>query len=1236
MVRLRLRRSVRVLFMLGASTTIALILLLLALSFFNNSYECRPRIDRVCAYAPSWVSSWVEKRWSATETQRSVVLAFYMSCQSFVLHIAGLLFPPVDVTYGSRISRIFSSPSPMASRGSSGGGGTTTTTAPASSKRDDGSGLGHGLQHPAQDVLVDVTGDQSRRSRMGRACKPVVISSTTDGNNGDESVELVEALTSVPCDVEDINGDDETTCTSMTTDYDDAAVEVRPEGAIIETPVVPSWAVGGMNNMESNINQNEYEDPDVGMTIQVFPLDWIDDDNKYDSSHIQSMTSQYALGKVDGSVDHQRSLACVSPNYVSSDKVVEYQLVERIKTRLGLVDTHEYDYMYRPVLSLPESDFSPKDGSKEPEHGRGGDGGRSGKEEAPYHERYEWMDDRAFAGGSHGEVWHARRRCPSHYPDSDADPSTDDLKEGLNPCDDQRKLIMKRLKVEHGYDLLEAGLREVYFGELLSRSAGSSLLFTGYVDHFFREVPTLLRKASPSKHVELWIVFEDAGPSLRSYLYSPITSTTGDFVVYQHSSFWRRLRKEAVAAGRDRLSSALSIISGEQDKAPSTMNRQPPQQQYMGRRRSPKNQTVVVEGKALIKEVLKQILTSAAYLHRRGIIHRDIKPSNIMCTVERGMPMDAVGPHDQVVEGVDCRMGDFSSAVDEFTSSNMYASTKGPSAAEQTNEYAPPEALFGSSKAFDPVKPQSYDSWSIGVVALEMLLGTPNVFSVDQRTQALLTNKMQKQGASDEEIKRALYLAALSNFCIFVPTSSEHETRWPLQPGGPLASASMVKKKCDLHDFHSALRARDPLGLGFDSSSDQLLLLILGLLNWDPSQRLSASEALLHPYFLEDGIKPDNTSSILEADEHNALEPQALHPRVNMKTPTLEVTEFICPKCGKSFKDHNSCQQHARLRRHAQFCTFDRSRLPPCLNAHAMLPAHPTSGYCDIQGRRPTIEDFHTVHLHPNHQFLGVFDGHNGNLASKYAASLFYDQLVERISGIDEDIEKNKTAWKHEVQSEMTAAFEYLHNGILGAIARSPEGVMKSTGTTATVLFITNKAVILANVGDSRAIISNGVSAPTQLSIDHVASNKEEEERIESLGGFVSSVGGTPRVNGTLAVSRSLGDAHLASLLSRKPHVVAMSRDEIRQFCKTSEDARNRSTGSEDISSPCFMVIASDGLWDVMSNKEVSDMAVQVMNDFDMSHGISWEEGGAYQEAAQILTQEAYVRGSSDNIGVCV
>ena len=63
---------------------------------------------------------------------------------------------------------------------------------------------------------------------------------------------------------------------------------------------------------------------------------------------------------------------------------------------------------------------------------------------------------------------------------------------------------------------------------------------------------------------------------------------------------------------------------------------------------------------------------------------------------------------------------------------------------------------------------------------------------------------------------------------------------------------------------------------------------------------------------------------------------------------------------------------------------------------------------------------------------------------------------------------------------------------------------------------------------------------------------------------------------------------------------------------------------------------SADGLWDVMGNQEVNDMVLQVMDEFDPSHGITWEEGGAYQEAAQMLTHEAYIRGSLDNIGVCV
>lgn len=195
--------------------------------------------------------------------------------------------------------------------------------------------------------------------------------------------------------------------------------------------------------------------------------------------------------------------------------------------------------------------------------------------------------------------------------------------------------------------------------------------------------------------------------------------------------------------------------------------------------------------------------------------------------------------------------------------------------------------------------------------------------------------------------------------------------------------AKVVKDSCTLRDFHNALRARDVLGIGFDKSTDLLLHLIWKLLAFDPSDRLTPSQALLHPYFAEPTSEQEQNdlisdlqilsstyaNSIPFSGFHNALESQLLELNVNLHM-SAEVTEFTCPKCGKVYTDYNSCHQHARLRRHALFCAYDRSTLPHCINAHTMLPTHDNYGYCDIQGRRQTIEDFHSVHLYEN-QFFG-------------------------------------------------------------------------------------------------------------------------------------------------------------------------------------------------------------------------------------------------------------------------
>jgi hypothetical protein len=50
-----------------------------------------------------------------------------------------------------------------------------------------------------------------------------------------------------------------------------------------------------------------------------------------------------------------------------------------------------------------------------------------------------------------------------------------------------------------------------------------------------------------------------------------------------------------------------------------------------------------------------------------------------------------------------------------------------------------------------------------------MILGTANIFSVDQRTSALITHRMR--GASKERVDEALKLAAMAEMCIYYPSS---------------------------------------------------------------------------------------------------------------------------------------------------------------------------------------------------------------------------------------------------------------------------------------------------------------------------------------------------------------------------------------------------------------------------------------------------------------------------------
>jgi len=471
-----------------------------------------------------------------------------------------------------------------------------------------------------------------------------------------------------------------------------------------------------------------------------------------------------------GAVNIYHRSCCNS--YGASDseeiKAKRYELVESFGGQLGSSIVHKHDFAYRPVFALPPES-----------HEEWEKGGYWWDNNMFRHETdYERNGHRAFAGGSHGEVWRAKRRCHQIVVNVGANKEDHHSRyNGRNRqavCDTEEQLIMKRLLVGKSYELLEAGLREIYFGDILARNEEPTSLFTSYLDHFFHQSPS-----NNFRDLELWIVFVNAGPSLRSLIYSPIENES--FVMYQHSAFWMQLRTgEPIKKHTDAsYSVALREIvpSDSEDFLDINDNEDEPD------RKDREEADEKVDGQYVLKSVLQQLFTSAAKLHERGIVHRDIKPSNIMCDMNQG------------VSNIYCRLGDFSSAYDEYTSEHLYS--HGPSRAEQTDEYAPPEALFSDDAwiPFDELKPESYDSWSLGIVILELLLGTPHVFSVDKRTTAVLTKTLTDEGASDEDIRRALYLSALAQFCIYQPTSS-HEKNWPMREGDPLFKAVSGSSQC--------------------------------------------------------------------------------------------------------------------------------------------------------------------------------------------------------------------------------------------------------------------------------------------------------------------------------------------------------------------------------------------------------------------------------------------------------
>ncbi|XP_014501344.1 probable protein phosphatase 2C 53 [Vigna radiata var. radiata] len=315
-----------------------------------------------------------------------------------------------------------------------------------------------------------------------------------------------------------------------------------------------------------------------------------------------------------------------------------------------------------------------------------------------------------------------------------------------------------------------------------------------------------------------------------------------------------------------------------------------------------------------------------------------------------------------------------------------------------------------------------------------------------------------------------------------------------------------------------------------------------------------------------------------------------------------------------------------------------------CLELSGAISTTPLWGCSSVCGRREEMEDAIAVRPHlfqapsmmvmddyvsentnfsPAH-FFGVYDGHGGCQVADYCREHLHSVLVDEITTAQSsfDEQNGRENWENQWKKAFSNCFHKVDDEVGGVGEGNGASfeplASEAVGSTAVVALLTQTHIIVANCGDSRAVLCRGKEA-MPLSDDHKPNREDEWERIEASGGRVIQWNGY-RVLGVLAVSRSIGDRYLKPWVIPEPEVKCIQRD------KNDE----------------CLILASDGLWDVMTNEEACDFArrrILLWHKKNGNNSSSQQGQGpdpAAQYAAEYLSRLALQRGSKDNISVIV
>ncbi|KAI8813534.1 phosphatase 2C-like domain-containing protein [Cladochytrium replicatum] len=262
-------------------------------------------------------------------------------------------------------------------------------------------------------------------------------------------------------------------------------------------------------------------------------------------------------------------------------------------------------------------------------------------------------------------------------------------------------------------------------------------------------------------------------------------------------------------------------------------------------------------------------------------------------------------------------------------------------------------------------------------------------------------------------------------------------------------------------------------------------------------------------------------------------------------------------------------------------------------------------GFAEDRNRRyrRTMEDAHSFFYNfddkPGQGWFAIFDGHAGKAAAAYAGGNVHKNFQSLLNDNPDSPVPHSLNKAFVMTDTQLGQNEQSHSGCTAIVAyvRREERALDNddeTKSTSTGKSSYPRVLYTANVGDARAVLSRDGRA-IRLSYDHKGSDPSEARRITEAGGFVMN----NRVNGVLAVTRSLGDMSMKEWIIGNPY--------------TTETVLNDQDG--------LLILACDGIWDVCGDQQ----AVDYIKDIDDP-----------QEAADSLLNFALTNGSTDNLSVLV